>query len=141
MPSEPDEVKICNHCNERIEYLHYDQAVREYGTADFNGDIQDTDGTDGDGDTTYYCPNCREEVFLDELLDAPTEEEEITPEPAVINDQSTLIQETYNKDVIYRICPSCKSRIDLESDDKHSSIKCYTCNKTLTPKNSQIFNV
>lgn len=140
MPSET-EYKICPFCHEVIDYLNYNQDVTEYGDANLEGEITKEDGTDNNGDIHYFCPQCRDEIEdISELTDVPEEEEKVEQptEPIIIETPSDLIQETYFKDVRYRICPNCRSRIDIEDDNKYSSIKCYTCKKILNDKNSKI---
>lgn len=74
----------CPECHAEIDELiysaNYTEWGREYGTADLNGDIIDTDNRDCDDSETidieYECPECNSCISPDEILDELPDDED-----------------------------------------------------------------
>jgi hypothetical protein len=69
------ERKRCPHCENEIDGLQYRMYGYEYGSADLDGDICDTDGFEGDGEFTLECPECNADISTSDLIDIDEDEE------------------------------------------------------------------
>jgi hypothetical protein len=74
----PERVARCPNCEAEIDHLRYSMPTFEYGTCNLDGEEYDSDGTEDNGDTTYGCPECDDDLNPDEVVytDAPDESED-----------------------------------------------------------------
>lgn len=66
----------CPHCDEELSYLRYYRRGVEYGSADLEGDLTETDDfADDNGENiTYCCPHCDEDLTIEEIVYTKDEE-------------------------------------------------------------------
>lgn len=67
---------ICPHCEEHINYVQYRTDGYEYGTYDPNAGNYEYDDSSFEGDTTYECPECNEEIRDPDSLEEVTDNED-----------------------------------------------------------------
>jgi hypothetical protein len=64
----------CPNCNKEIFDVFYSADIKEYGRANFDGDMTETNDQDVQ-DIAYECPECEEEILLPDLLDLDPNDE------------------------------------------------------------------
>lgn len=140
----------CPECKEEISRLNYsvNTSGSEYGSADLNTqkvirnritdyDSQDNDNTEWSDTPDYSCPECSDDVDIDDLIWTDEDEEEkpkikleeeethniITPQNQIIrHDRLTSIDDNM-------ICENCKHIFvtDTEYNDNEESVTCPKC--------------
>jgi len=87
----------CPSCHETIDHLHYNMQITQYGTEEgtyywntdnpdngnYNNHETEIDDSES-GDVTFHCPECEEEIGLDDLIEVNDNGEEEEEE----NDES-----------------------------------------------------
>lgn len=98
---------ICPECHEHINYIRFNTNGYEYG--DYNPDTGDYDYQDSsfDGETTYYCPECDEEISNPDNLEIAGDDENSDNDEAVTTNEKP--GEASNNKMICWICNECET--------------------------------
>lgn len=141
----------CPDCHAEIDHLKYSADYtaygHEYGTCSTDGSDWDQDDreeseTCNDGDCTYSCPECNNDIDPDDVLDEDPDddcgdEEEIegsTPNTELTDGGTNIVRPGGRASsevqplTKYQECPKCKTLNFLDGD---SSIFCSNCNEEI----------
>lgn len=137
----------CPHCEEKIYCVTYNTNGYEYGNYDPNS--QDYDHRDfcHDGVTTYYCPECEEEIMDPDHMEKVEDEDEDKDKPDSILDliAPILVPEKYNDhNMILKNCDMdmggivrCRCGFGYEFEESHRSkdreqkAECSNCGRII----------
>lgn len=122
----------CPHCEEKIESCTYNISGYEYGNYDIASQNYDYQDSCHEGDTTYECPECGQEIEdPDDLeeFEEEEEEEDKTEDYAPIRtpqEKETLLCKDNNTQ--YRNitrCKKCGQGYEFQNDEKVA--ECSVC--------------
>ncbi len=137
---------FCRHCENEIDHLYYRADMVEYGSCNTDGSDWDCDNTENNGDTTYTCPECEEEVdpegddILDEDPNGDDEEEETNDPPKDTTKVVKIYKEEMYEDsrcanrVKIMNCKKCAHLFEVDDEDT-SDTQCVKCGTKLNSKN------
>jgi len=140
---------ICPECREEIDSLHFREYGYYFGTCDPTGDDAEQQEFNEDGDLEYSCPNCCENILLEDV--EYNEENETRaylsttttlPPPPIEDNQIRVPRESErmfdeSKSHIYAsvnrnffACKKCN--LKYEFDDGETEITCNNCGELIT---------
>lgn len=147
MPSEQQpQTYVCPSCGETIDHLDYEADVTSYGwesgSADFDGSFQDfhdgeTHDSEYNGDCSYKCPECNEDIGLPpyEEYEGENDEDEQPPREEPPRDMeehptASFWESSKNYPVVKMFtCPECSFTRQL--DEGEEELICDRCWSTV----------
>ena len=132
---------ICPHCLAEIDSLDYRSEVSEFGTCGFEGEEQDCHDSDCN-EILYYCPECGDELDIEETNFYPNEENENNEEtkPPTSEPLNRIINDSnYSYGLKFIICPNCNQKTEMINSNEE--IECSSCKITIDINKAKIINI